>query len=90
MYLPFVKERGRPKMGLKSLTVEDWIEIDQDFCVQLLEKQRLLQHCYSDVFVAQDNTQLEQKEILSLLTDHLLQHFPDTYQTLEAGLGIRN
>lgn len=87
MYLPFFKEQGRPKMGLAPLAIEDWIVIDEDYCTQLAERQRLLQHRYDDVFMAQDDTQAAQKESLMILVSHLLQHHPDTYQPIDANNG---
>ena len=98
MYLPFIhppflKAQSHSRMGLKSLSIEDWIVLGSDFCAQLAEKQQLLQHHYDDVFVAQDSTQAAQQEVLSLLVDHLLQRFPGVYKSIgegEGASGIRN
>jgi hypothetical protein len=80
MYLPFVKAKSHPVMGLQPLMLKDWIEIDQDFVSQLGYKKWLLAHRYKDVFAALADTQAAQLECLDLLIDHLLQHFPDVYQ----------
>ncbi|KPQ36649.1 MAG: Protein of unknown function (DUF3445) [Phormidesmis priestleyi Ana] len=77
-------------MGLKALSIEDWIEIDEHFCEQMAEKQRLLKHRHSDVFVSQGDTQLAQQESLSLLVSHLLQYFPEIYQLFDSRQGIYN
>ncbi|MEL7067633.1 MAG: DUF3445 domain-containing protein [Cyanobacteria bacterium J06581_3] len=90
MYLPFVKEKGRLRMGLQPLPVEDWIVIDQDFCEQLAEKKQLLKYRHGDVFAEQENTQPAQQEVLSLLVNHLLQCFPDVYQSANDGQEIHN
>lgn len=68
-------------MGLQPLMLKDWIEIDRDFATQLRYKKWLLAHRYEDVFAALDKTQVAQQECLNLLIAHLLQHFPDVYQT---------
>ncbi|EDX85476.1 hypothetical protein S7335_3177 [Synechococcus sp. PCC 7335] len=82
MYLPFVGTKGRPAMGLRPLNIEDWIEIDKDFVSQLRYKAWLLAHRYEDVFVSSVESQAAQQECLDLLTEHLVQHFPDVYQIM--------
>lgn len=73
-------------MGLKALSLVDWLEIDEQFEAQLAVKSRLLGDRYDDVFVALPETQTAQKEVLDLISQHLLQHFPDFYHPLEQGL----
>lgn len=80
MYLPFKAEKGHPKMGLRPLSLQSWLEIDEDFCAQLTLKSKLLSHCHDAVFAAIPDTQLAQKESLTLIVDHLLTRFPSIYQ----------
>ncbi|MBE9060514.1 DUF3445 domain-containing protein [cf. Phormidesmis sp. LEGE 11477] len=85
MYLPFVKSKGHPVMGLQPLKLKDWIEIDENFVSQLGYKAWLLAHRYEDVFVSCPETQPAQQECLDLLTTHLIQHFPHVYQPIGNG-----
>ncbi|MEL6260066.1 MAG: DUF3445 domain-containing protein [Cyanobacteria bacterium J06626_6] len=90
MYLPFTrssvkpsgKAAGRPSMGLKPLALKDWIEIGPNFNSQLALKAQLLKQRYDDVFIDIGNTHLAQQEVRSLLTTHLLTHYPQIYQPL--------
>lgn len=86
MYLPFIKTKGHPTVGLKSLALQDWIEIDDDFVAQLNHKTGLLAHHHADVFVALEQTEAAQKEVLQRLTAHLFKHFPSIYQPLDQGI----
>lgn len=85
MYLPFKAESGHPKMGLKPLPLESWLEIDEYFSSQLALKSKLLSHCSQDVFVALPDTQLAQQESLQLIVDYLLEHFPAIYRAESDG-----
>jgi dimethylamine monooxygenase subunit A len=80
LYLPFEESQWRMKLGLKSLQLQDWIEIDNQFVAYLQRKQELLQQRHSDVFAAIGGSEVAQAEVLSLLLDHLFQYFPDYYQ----------
>ncbi len=85
MYLPFVKAKGQPTLGLQPLALADWIEIDQDFETQLAYKSKLLSAQYESVFSALPGSLAAQKETLDLLIAHLLRYFPATYRLLEKG-----
>lgn len=82
MYLPFKAERGHLKMGLKPLSLQSWLEIDEDFATQLTLKAALLSREHSAVFATVPGTQLAQKESLHLVIDHLLMYFPTVYQLM--------
>ena len=88
MYLPFVDKKGHPSMGLKPLMLDRWLEIDDYFETYLRRKRELLTHRHKDVFVALDATQSAQREILTLIVDHLLTHFPEHYQPLKQGIHL--
>jgi dimethylamine monooxygenase subunit A len=67
-------------MGLKPLSLEDWIEIDENLEEYLTLKTHLLNHNYSEGFASLAGTQAAQQEVLDLLLDHLLLNFPQLYR----------
>ena len=85
--LPFVGGQWHLSMGLKPLAPKDWIEIDQYFVEELTLKDTLLKTQYSEVFASLPGSQASQQEVLDLLLNHLLEHFPQQYrrcaQTIE-------
>lgn len=80
IYLPFTAKTKAPAMGLKPLATSEWIQIDKEFEPQLKHKETLLKDRYADVFVALPDSQPAQQEVLELLCEHLVQHFPALYQ----------
>ena len=85
MYLPFVKAKGQPTLGLQPLALADWIEVDQDFGAQLAYKAALLADQHEIVFSALPESLAAQKETLDLLVAHLLHYFPAMYQPFGEG-----
>lgn len=85
-YLPFMENQSHSAMGLKALSLEKWLEIDEEFIFHLQCKAQLLTNRYEDVFVALPGTQAAQEEVLQLLTEHLTTHFPEIYQPLDRGI----
>jgi hypothetical protein len=83
MYLPFSDRENSLRLGLKSLAVSDWIDIDEDFVGQLRLKEQLLRDRFSEVFVSLPGSLTAQKEVLMLLLEHLLSHFPHIYRQHE-------
>lgn len=83
MHLPFRSQQGHLRMGLKPLAVENWIDIDDDFVVQLALKAKLLSCCHQRVFAATAETQPAQQESLQCLISHLLTYFPSVYRSIE-------
>ncbi|UBF27361.1 DUF3445 domain-containing protein [Kovacikia minuta CCNUW1] len=79
IYLPFVDRSSRLSMNLKPLSFEDWIEIDENFAFYLDCKRQLLEQCYAEVFASLPETQVAQTEVLDLLLEYLLVHFPQHY-----------
>lgn len=88
IYLPFEGNRTL-KLGLKSLRVEDWIEIDDQFESYLQRKAKLLETNYSEVFASLAGSEAAQREVLDRLLDHLLHYFPDFYQRIDDRITIR-
>lgn len=67
-------------MGLKPLDLAEWIDIGADFEEQLQQKMKLLTQRYDDVFASLPGSEPAQQEVLDLLVNHLLDHFPQHYQ----------
>lgn len=86
IYLPFMTTSNHLSMGLKALSLPDWLDIDDMFAAQLAEKSRLLGDRHADVWASLPDTQSAQQEVLDLVSQHLLQYFPDLYHPLEDGL----
>lgn len=79
-YTPYDGSGPLFSIGLKPMQLESWIEIDQLFGPYLDEKARLNSAIADKVFVEEPGTETAQAEVLSLLTEHLLQRFPDLYR----------
>lgn len=79
-YLPFADGRWRMVLGLRSLNLQTWIEIDEHFERELALKETLLRQRYSEVFASLPGSEPGQQEALDLLVAHLLKHFPQRYQ----------
>jgi dimethylamine monooxygenase subunit A len=77
--IPVPRRSSRMTMGIKGLAIENWIDIDENFVDYLNQKKQLLDHQYSDVFASLPGTQAAQKEVLDLVLDHVLTHFPKYY-----------
>lgn len=69
----------RITVGLRPLDTREWIEDGPDFDAQLHEKRRLLDE-RSDVVAALPDSRDAQREVLSLLGEHLPQRFPERYR----------
>jgi dimethylamine monooxygenase subunit A len=80
IYLPTESRSARMSMGLKPLSLEDWIEIDENFARYLVLKKQRLDHNYAEVFASLSDTQAAQQEVLELLLDHLFLNFPQLYR----------
>ncbi len=67
-------------IGLQQLDLRDWIEIDENLLVYLAEKQRLFALHGERIFVEEPGTSRGQKEVLGLLSAHLVEHYPSIYR----------
>ena len=79
-YLSFADEKRRMSRGSKALNQQEWIEIDQHFVEELTLKDNLLNNHYSHIFANLPASQTNQQEILDLLINYLLDHFPQYYR----------
>jgi len=66
-------------IGLQQLDLQDWIEIDRNLLAYLAEKQRLFALHADRILVEEPGTRDGQKEVLDLLSTHLVEHYPDIY-----------
>ena len=66
--------------GLQTLDLQDWIEIDDHFASELIEKERLLRERHHDVFAVLPKALAGSEEILELLVAHLPSRFPTLYR----------
>ena len=67
-------------IGLKPLSLDDWIEPGPDLEDQLDEKARLYAEIPEKVFVEEPDSRGVQAEVLDLLVEHLPRRFPDIYR----------
>lgn len=79
-YHPFQPGPFRMAMNLFPLDLAEWIEIDADLPAHLAEKQRLLAERPTEVFAAEPQAFAGAHETLTLLTEHVITHFPQVYQ----------
>lgn len=79
-YRPFASPPYRVAMGLETLALDDWIEIDEAFSDQLAEKRRLLSERHAEVFQALPDSQHASREVLELLAEHLPRRFPTLFR----------
>jgi len=75
-------------IGVKPLDPADWIDVDDRLLACLDEKDRLAERSFDKIFVAEPGTEAAQGEVLTLLADHLPEHFPDVYQRIGPQIDI--
>ena len=68
------------QIGLKPLSLADWIDVDERLPAYLREKDRLFRDRPTEVFAAEPGTDGAQREVLALLADHLPVRFPQIYR----------
>jgi hypothetical protein len=66
-------------IGVSKIEAGRWIEVDGQLPRYLAEKARLRRVAPRQTFVETPDTREAQRELLELLTQHLLRHFPDAY-----------
>ena len=70
-YMPFDKGRFRLSMGIISLNLDEWLEPDEYYYRELLEKEALLANQNNEVFQSKKGSQLAQQEVLDLIIDYM-------------------
>ena len=68
------------QIGVKPLVEADWLIVDDRLPDYLAEKDHLLATHHDDVFAAEPDTESAQAEVLEMVVDHLLAHYPDRHQ----------
>ena len=76
-YIPFQSGRFRLSMGIVLLTLDSWLEPDDFFYEELMEKDSLLTSKYDEIFQARVGSQTAQQEVLDLLIDHMNEYHSD-------------
>ena len=71
IYMPFDKGRFRLSMGIISLNLDEWLEPDEYYYRELLEKEALLANQNNEVFQSKKGSQLAQQEVLDLIIDYM-------------------
>ena len=71
IYMPFDKGRFRLSMGIISLNLDEWLEPDEYYYRELLEKEALLANQNNEVFQSMKGSQLAQQEVLDLIIDYM-------------------
>ncbi|MFT4002003.1 MAG: DUF3445 domain-containing protein [Rhizobium sp.] len=79
-YTPFDGSAKPFTIGLAPLDPARWIEPDADLARYLDEKERLRRDHPDEIFVAQEDTQAAQREVLDLLSTYLVEHHDKTFQ----------
>ncbi|MCW0180507.1 MAG: DUF3445 domain-containing protein [Zavarzinia sp.] len=78
-YVPFSAGPYRIQMGLSTLDLAEWIQIDDRYDVELAEKRRLVSGLHPAVFGALPDTERMGAEVLALLVDHLPRRYPGRF-----------
>ena len=71
LYMPFDKGRFRLSMGIVALDLDEWLQPDEYFYRELLEKEALLASQNNEVFQSMEGSQLAQQEVLDLIIDYM-------------------
>lgn len=78
-YLPVKGEPFTVSMGLRTMALDTWIEIDQHYAAELDQKRNLLANRHKEVFAALPQGLAGSSEVLEMLLDFLPKHFPDRF-----------
>lgn len=78
-YRPFASGPFRLTMGIRTLDPQDWIELGPDVPDQMAERRRLLSERTDEVLAGPPESVAAQRELLSLLVQHLQTRSPNLY-----------
>jgi len=67
-------------IGLMQLQENEWLEEDQNLIAYIDEKLSLYKSLPDKVLVEDEDTRDSQNEVLALVREHLLRHYPSLYQ----------
>ena len=78
-YMPVDGKPDRMHVGARALDLTKWIEINSDYEIDLAQKQDLLTKKHDEVFVSIPLGDAGSREVLELLSEHLLRIFPERW-----------
>lgn len=79
-YFPFAGEVYKPSMGIKPLTMDQWLEVDELLVPNLELKRQLVEEHYDTVIQQYETANDAILETEDEITRHLSAHFPDLYE----------
>lgn len=80
IYFPFASGQYRMSLGLQTLSLDDWLKIDDRFLHYLHQKQEQLAHHRAASVLAIPGTEDAQQELLDTLLEYLPSHFPTYFE----------
>ncbi|UJR16215.1 hypothetical protein I4U23_003125 [Adineta vaga] len=90
-YRPFRDGPFQMTMGLQSLNILEWIQIDRNYREELILKQKLLNsNRRSDIFICKDEAYAGAMETLQMLIEHLPYQYPNMFQRNHSKTQITN
>lgn len=78
-YQPYVAGQFRWRLALRPLDLEHWIEIGESYERDMALKRRLRAENSPTVLAMMPGIEAEASEVLTTLSDHLTQHFPQWF-----------
>ncbi len=85
-YQPFDGRPFRQRIGVRPLDLATWIEPDDNFALELAEKQRLVADRHAAVFAALPFAGDASVEVRQLIESHMRTYFPDLAIDVAPGL----
>jgi dimethylamine monooxygenase subunit A len=80
MRYPFAEGNYSLALGLVPMAEETWLDIDENYAVEMREKARRLREEYAMVFCALPGSEPGQAEVLETLLDHLAAYYPNFFR----------
>jgi dimethylamine monooxygenase subunit A len=88
MRYPFAEGNYSLALGLVPMAEETWLDIDENYVVEMREKARRLREEYDKVFCALPGSEPGQAEVLETLLDHLAAYYPNFFR-ITHGASVR-
>jgi hypothetical protein len=76
------------QIGIRPLEPGEWIEADERLAADLADKERVAAGHPEAVFLAEAGTEAAQAEVLQLLSDHLVERYPNIYRRSARGIEV--
>ena len=80
--MTYIPVKGQPftvSMGLRTMNPGEWIEIDEHYDAELVQKRDLLDNRRAEVFAALPRGLDASQEVLTMLVEYLPARFPDRF-----------